>query len=254
MAAISENTRSRCQSRKRCAKLGLVTTAPSPLAPRVSALGRSRILSQLSREGLERLAARAADLTLEPGARLFTRGDAGDALFVLLEGEMEISVASSGGRTVRLASLAAGSVIGEMAVLDGGPRSADASAVRRCRLCKFSRDAVMDALIAEPKAMAALLADLSARLRQANSALENAVVLDLKGKLANLLLQESGGGQRLVQITQTEMARRLSVSREKLNRRLHAWKDEGVLELSRVGVRILDADRLSNATHPDDEG
>ena len=183
-------------------------------------------------------------MTIEPGALLFARGDKGDALYVLMEGEVEVRVSNEAGRDVRIASLKPHAVIGEMAVLDGGARSADIAAIRRSRLLRISRDSALTALESEPKALLQLVAEMSRRLRAADAALEDAQLLDLGGRLAQRLLEEAGDGA-LVSLTQTEIARRIGASREKVNRKLHQWAEEGWVGLSRSGVRLLRRAELS---------
>ncbi len=218
-----------------------------------SALSRSPILAHLSPDGLERLSERGLDMTLAAGQQLFAKGDPGDALFVILEGEIEVSLIQPGGRVLRLASLVAGDVVGEMAVLSDQPRSADATAARRCRLVKLGRETVREALVAEPDALMAIVQDLASRLRHANDELEAVTSLPLKGRLARLLLAESEGGARLVQLNQTEIARRLGASREKVNRALHAFKQEGTVLLTRAGVRVAQPGALTHEAEPDAE-
>jgi CRP-like cAMP-binding protein len=196
------------------------------------------LFQRLAVETRARLASGGVLVSLDPRARLFAKGDKGDALYVVLEGEVEVRLSSEGGRDVRIAALGAGSVIGEMAALDGGPRSADVDAVRRTRLLRIPRDAVLEALEAEPKALIELVTEMSRRLREADAALEDAALLDLGGKLARMLLREAGDGA-LVSLTQVEMARRIGASREKVNRKLHEWSAEGWISLGRSGVRLV---------------
>lgn len=216
-----------------------------------AALSRTPILKHLSQKGLDRLAERGLDMGLTAGAQLFARGEPGDALYVILEGEIEVSILTAAAKQVRLASLGPGDVVGEMAVLDDHGRSADATALRRSRLVKLGRDAVREALLAEPEALFALVQDMAGRLRHANDELEAAKGLDLRGRLARLLLRESGDGARLVQLTQTEMARQLSASREKVNRALHGFRTTGAVELTRAGVKLLRVTDLTDAAHSD---
>jgi CRP-like cAMP-binding protein len=203
-----------------------------------AALAKSRLFQRLAAETRVRLAAGGVLVSLDPRARLFAKGDKGDALYVVLEGEVEVRLSSEGGRDVRIAALGTGSVIGEMAALDGGPRSADVDAVRRTRLLRIPRDAVLEALEAEPKALIELVTEMSRRLREADAALEDAALLDLGGKLARMLLREAGDGA-IVSLTQVEMARRIGASREKVNRKLHEWSAEGWISLGRSGVRLV---------------
>ena len=78
----------------------------------------------------------------------------------------------------------------------------------------------------EPRALLKLIAEFSSRLRHADEAIEDAQTLDLGGRLAQRLLEEAGDGTA-VTLTQTELARRIGASREKVNRKLHEWVEDG---------------------------
>lgn len=207
------------------------------------ALTKSELLAALSEATRAKLAKAGAPVALEPGALLFARGDKGDALYVLLEGEVEVRTSNEAGRDVRLAAIKSVALLGEMAVLDGGARSADIAAIRRSRLLRISRDQALAALESEPKALLQLIAELSRRLRAANSSLEDAQLLDLGGRLAQRLLDEAGDGTSIT-ITQTELARRIGASREKVNRKLHEWCDEGWISIGRAGIKLVARDKL----------
>ncbi|MCX7585446.1 Crp/Fnr family transcriptional regulator [Phenylobacterium sp. 58.2.17] len=209
----------------------------------LTSLARSPVLAHFSQGGLERLAASGAWLALQPGEVLFQAGDPGDAVYVVVDGEVEVRNSTPDGRDVRLVALGPGALVGEMAALDGGPRSADVAATRRARLWRIARSAMLAALEAEPKAAVALVIELSARLRVADGAISDKTVLDLAGRLARLLLTEAGASG-LVALTQTEIGRRLGFSREKVNRKIHEWVREGWVEVSPAGIRMLDPTRL----------
>jgi CRP/FNR family cyclic AMP-dependent transcriptional regulator len=209
-----------------------------------AALEANGVVRWLSAAARARLAAAGSPLALEPGHFLCQAGDPGDAVFVILEGEIEVLTRSEGGKPVRLSALGRGALAGEMAALDGGRRSADMVATRRCRLWRLPRQALLAAFEGEPKAAIALVAELSGRLRAANAALEASSLLDLGGRLARLLI-EAKGSREIVSLTQTEMARRLGASREKVNRKLHVWRDQGWVELTAAGVRLVEADALA---------
>jgi len=212
----------------------------------IKALAASPILGLLSAAARERLAGSGAAVTLDVGAFLCRQGDLGDAVFVVLEGEIEIRTGSAGGREVRFASFGPGAVVGEMAALDGGPRSTDMAATTRARLWRIPRAPLLSALEAEPAAAVALVAELARRLRAANAALESTRVLDLGGRLAGFLLDEAGA-RALVPLTQTEIPRRLGLSREKVNRKLNAWARSGWVALGPAGVRLVDRGSLAAA-------
>jgi CRP/FNR family transcriptional regulator, cyclic AMP receptor protein len=208
-----------------------------------AALARAELMAALSDATRARLAKQGVPCTVETGKLLFAKGDKGDALYVLLEGEVEVRTSTEAGKDVRLASLMPPAVIGEMAVLDGGVRSADIAAIRKSRFLRIHRDQAIAALESEPKALLKLISEMSRRLRHADAALEDAHTLDLGGRLALRLLEEAGDATA-VTLTQTEIARRIGASREKVNRKLHEWVDEGWISMSRAGIKLVARDKL----------
>lgn len=208
-----------------------------------TALAKAELMAALSDATRARLAKQGQPCTVEPGKLLFAKGDKGDALYVLLEGEVEVRTSTEAGKDVRIASLKPHALIGEMAVLDGGTRSADIAAIRKSRFLRIHRDQAIAALESEPKALLKLIAELSRRLRHADAALEDAHTLDLGGRLAQRLLEEAGDSAS-VTLTQTELARRIGASREKVNRKLHEWADEGWISMGRAGIRLVARDKL----------
>lgn len=210
----------------------------SELSAVEQALSRSTLFRGLSDGGRARLAGAGLIVALDRNAQLCAKGEPGDALFVVMEGEIEVRATTEGGRDVRIAAMGAGSVIGEMAVLDGGVRSADMGAIRRSRLLKIGRDVVLETLKSEPAVLIDLVVELTKRIRATDAKLEDEALLDLGGKLARLVLQEAGNGDR-VTLTQTEIARRIGASREKVNRKLHEWGDEGWVKIDRSGIKLV---------------
>jgi CRP-like cAMP-binding protein len=208
-----------------------------------AALAKAELMAALSEATRTKLAKQGQSIVVEAGKLLFAKGDKGDALYVLLEGEIEVRTSTEAGKDVRIAALKPYAVIGEMAVLDGGVRSADIAAMRKSRLLRIGRDQALAALESEPRALLKLIAELSKRLRHADSALEDAHTLDLGGRLALRLLDEAGDGTS-VTLTQTEIARRIGASREKVNRKLHEWVDEGWINMGRAGIKLIARDKL----------
>jgi CRP-like cAMP-binding protein len=209
------------------------------------AMASSVIFGALSAGARARLAGEGRAQQLAHGAMLCRAGEPGNSVYVVLEGELEVRLSSAGGRDVRIISLRPGDLVGEMAALDGGPRSADMVALRNTRLWRIPRPALVAALEAEPKAALALIAELSRRIRGANEALEASALLDLGGRVARLLLQERNA-RDLVPMTQTEMARRLGASRERVNRKLHQWAQQGWIQILPTGLRLLRIQQLES--------
>jgi CRP/FNR family transcriptional regulator, cyclic AMP receptor protein len=209
------------------------------------AMAASPILGLLSPAQRERLAASGSMLSLEPGALLCQQGDPGDAVFFLLEGEIEARTASANGRELRYGGFEPPAVVGEMAVLGDGLRTTDMIATRRTRLWRIPRAPLIEALHAEPAAAVAMMGQLAARLRTTSATLEAVRTMDLGARLAQLLLA-AAGDKALVPLTQTEIARRLSVSRETVSRKLNKWARLGWVRLAASGVHVVGKSALSD--------
>jgi CRP/FNR family cyclic AMP-dependent transcriptional regulator len=212
--------------------------SPGPTRPEdvAALLAAGRVFAPLSDAGRLTLARAGSPQALEPGMELCAQGEPSDAAYVVLAGELEVISTTPDGREVWIASLGPGALAGEMGVLDGGPRSAHMRAVRRTRLWRLGRGAVLETLMAEPGAAIALLAELSERLRRTDLMLHEMTLQSLGARLARLLL----AGGATIALSQGEMARQIGASREKVNRKLAAWRSEGWIELGPYGVKIVD--------------
>lgn len=209
-----------------------------------SSMARNPFFAVLSEARRHQLAANGAPMRLDPGADLFRVGDEAEAMYVILAGEVEVAVPGQDGRDVFLARIGAGSLVGEMGVLDGGPRSADVRASSRAELWRISRRAVMDVLREEPSSGLALLAMMTQRLRMADALVQERALLDLGGRLARLLLESQGA---VIALSQGEMARLIGASRERVNRKLAAWRSEGWIDVGAYGVKLLNRQALAAA-------
>jgi len=122
----------------------------------------------------------------------------------------------------------------------------DMVAARRCSLYRIPRTALLEVLRSDPEAALELIIELTRRLRASNAALEALMRLGLGGRLARLLTATMNA-HGLVALTQTELARRLGVSRETVNRRLKAWAHADIVEIVPAGVHVKSANRLRQA-------
>jgi CRP-like cAMP-binding protein len=210
-------------------------------------MARNPVFAVLPEARRRQLAAGGAPIRLDPGAALFRVGDDAEAVYVILAGEVEVAVPGEEGRDLWLAKIGAGSLVGEMGVLDGGLRSADVRAGPRTELWRIGRRAVMDVLREEPTSSLALLAIMTQRLRIADALLQERTQLDLGGRLARLLLEAQGAA---IALSQGEMARLIGASRERVNRKLAAWRCEGWIEIGAFGVKVLNRQALAAAARP----
>lgn len=218
--------------------------------PRDSYIRDLPLLARLSEDDLHAFASRGRVRRFVAGQIIFHEGDPGDALHVVVEGEVRISVTSAGGAEATVATVETGDCFGEFALLDGRPRSATATATRATRTFVVTRTDFVDWLSGRPSAALALLETLSLRLRRTDEALADMTFLDLEHRLAKYILRLSTGSQpgnpaRLpIKVTQAELASLLGVSRESVNKTLNGFAREGWITLARGSISVLDRQAL----------
>src|SRR5262245_28498974 len=192
------------------------------MVPRSSFFEAQSILSPLPREYVARLLARASAKVLAKGQTLFEIGSAGDGCFLLDEGVVKVSMASKQGTERTLAILASGSIVGELAMIDGLPRSATVQALRDSRLTFLPRSIFVECLRDHPEIYVQLVTILVARLRQADEEVAESSFLTLEARVARALLQftkylgEPGAEDRVVirdKIRQADLAALADVAR-----------------------------------------
>ena len=187
--------------------------------------------------------------TLAPNEVILRQGDDGDSLVILLEGVVRVSMVTPNGREIILDYAEPGAVVGEIAVLDGEPRTASAISMWQGRLLRLSRRSFEDYMERHPKIAIRLLRELARRLRQTNATIESDRAFTTGPRLARYLKRLSDSkvnGARLTSdLSQSELGMFVGISRENINRQLSAWANDGVIELSQGKIRVIDADYLS---------
>jgi len=202
------------------------------------------LLARLPEAELKALASRGRVRSYRAGAVLFREGDPGDALYLVVEGMVRVAVLSAGGVEATVALLGPGEFVGDLALLDGRPRSASAIAHRATKTLVVTRDDFRRWLSERPKASFALLETLSLRVRRTDEALADLSFLGLPQRLAKRLLALSTGNER-VRITQAELASMLGVSRESVNKQLNRFARKGWIALGRGSVAVLNREALA---------
>jgi CRP-like cAMP-binding protein len=190
----------------------------------------------------ERLAAFARERPMRTGDVLFRRGDRDSFMLAIIEGSVRVTLPSAEGRERILAIFHPDDVLGEIALLDGKPRTADAVARSDGRLLVFERRDLLPILRSAPEMAVALMELLCARLRRTSDQVEEQSFLDLSTRLARALLRMADT-EGLVVATQRDLAELVGATRESVNRRLREWEDSGLLRLGKgtVGVRDMRA-------------
>jgi CRP-like cAMP-binding protein len=180
------------------------------------------------------------------GDTIFSRGDQDASLVAVVTGIVRISVLSSEGRELVLNTMGAGDVLGEIALLDGRPRTADAIAWTDCELLILKRRDFLPVLRETPDLMLRLLELLCSRLRQTTEQAEELKFLHLSARLAKVLLRLSPeANPRVVTATQRELGELIGITREHVNKQLKLWEGRGLVEVRKGCVVILDLKRLA---------
>jgi CRP/FNR family transcriptional regulator, cyclic AMP receptor protein len=214
-------------------------------------LARHEFFREVPANVIRRLAAHARLVGYERGARIFAKGDPGLGLLAVVSGLVKISVPSRDGKEIVLRLVAANEIFGEIALLDGGPRTADATAATRCKLLSLDRRDFIPVLEDEPALAIRLLALISSRLRQTSEQVEDISFADPQKRLAKALLrlaeiQGVGGAEKpRVTITQKELGRTIGLSRESTNKWLREWEITGRIALEKGGCTITDRSFLT---------
>jgi CRP-like cAMP-binding protein len=182
--------------------------------------------------------------SLRDGEIVFSQGDPGDALYAVVAGRIRISSGTADGREFSLNIMEPGSTFGEIALLDGGTRTATATASEPSELVSIRRDHFAALLEREPGVALELLKLCGQLLRWTSALVDDAAFLDAPGRLAKRLLSLSElHGQRTnagttLKISQEDLATFLGVSRQVVNQYLQGWKAQGWVDLGRGSVTV----------------
>lgn len=218
----------------------------------LAGLRQTRVFGGLEPAALDELAAVCVPRTYRRDQFLWYQGDPGDHLAVVIEGLVKITVASERGDEMVLATLGVGEVLGELSVIDQGPRSASAVAVQATTALVVNRAALLLAMQRSPALLDSLLHTLGAMVRRLTEQATDLVFLDLGGRIAKLLVQRAerrqiGSSARLavdLQLTQTELAQMVGASRPAVNRVLQSLVARGWISVDGKTVVIVDAAAL----------
>lgn len=197
------------------------------------------------------LATRAIVRQLDKSAVLFRKGDAGTALFAVLSGGIRISVPSAEGSEAVFNLMLPGDIFGEVAVLDGSPRSADAVAIELSTVMVLERRDFMPLLRAHPDLALRFIEILCRRLRQTSEQVEDIVFLDFPQRLAKtlLFLNERAAAvkaSRGIRLTQRELSQMIGASREATNKQLRFWQKSGLLRVERGKIDVTKPQALAD--------
>jgi len=215
-------------------------------------LRRAPLFEGLDDEDAKALRRQMTEVRLPRGEHLFMEGDAGDRLYVVLEGKIKLTRAAADGRENLWSVIGPGEMFGELSLFDPRPRTSTASAVTDATLAALAHDALRPWLLERPEVSMHMLRALARRLRRANDVTADLVFTDVPGRVAKNLLdlaerfgeQARDGLHVHHDLTQEELAQLVGASRETVNKALADFAARGWLQISARSVLILDADRL----------
>ena len=211
------------------------------------------LFSALDDESAATLRASMTMVKVPKGNTLFKEGDAGDRLFVVVEGKLKLGTSSIDGRENLLSILGPGDMFGELSLFDPGPRTATATAVTDARVLALAHDQVIGLVTQHPQVSLELLARLAQRLRRTNEVLADLVFSDVPGGVAKALMdlgsrfgvQKDDGLHVNHDLTQEELAQLVGASRETVNKALADFAARSWVRLEPRAVVVLDYERLS---------
>jgi len=220
-------------------------------------LGKGALFRNLAPDDRNSLVARARMRSFNAGDTIFLMGDLHDSMIAILEGEVRISIPSVDGKELMLAIVYAAEVFGEIAMLDGKPRSADATALTACTLAVLDRRDVLAALDRNPGAWLGFVEVLCSRLRYTDQQLVEMALLQLPERLAQTLLRTVDAAPPQaptpanLRVSQYELAHRVGATRESVNKCLNEWQRAGIIRIEKRAITIVDRAALEALVEPE---
>jgi CRP-like cAMP-binding protein len=216
-------------------------------------LGRTSLLRSVPEPDLKAAAAASRLRSYRRGQVVFTRSDPGDTVIVVVSGRVKVTVRSADGGELTLAIIGPGGLLGELGVVDGGPRSADAETLEACQLLLVPREAIRDLCARVPSAGQALTSSIAATLRRLTEATADLVFLDLPRRVAKILLGLPQGADGVIRLrlSQEELAHQAGSTRQSVNAALRGFERRGWIDLQDRTVTVTQPDALGRFAGPE---
>jgi CRP-like cAMP-binding protein len=219
----------------------------------LGALRQSSLFRELPEAAMIRLIEIGTEKTHRHGTVIFSRGDSSTSLQLVVDGRVSIREPTPEGRSLTLALLGPGEVFGEVGVIDGEPRSAEAFADVESRLFIVERKQFLAYLEQNPALAIRLMQTLSARLRKTNALVEGMAFNSARARVAQRLLtlakveSDSKAGSPELKLTGQELADYCALTRESVSKQLARWREQGIVSLARGRIAVIDMAALEAA-------
>jgi CRP/FNR family transcriptional regulator, cyclic AMP receptor protein len=216
---------------------------------KLAMLRKHPIFCDLETDAFDQLCRYAKHVALKRGATLFSKGDPGNSLFAVISGTVKMSISSPDGRSAIFNLIGAGDVFGEIAVLDGQARTADATANTNCEFFVIDRREFLPFVRSHPELAMKFIELLCAKLRWTSDQVEQVILQNLPGRLASALIRlaekhKLAPGDRTIPVTQQEISEMVGMTRESINKQLRVWATRGWVRLEHGAIVVLDSDAL----------
>jgi CRP/FNR family transcriptional regulator, cyclic AMP receptor protein len=211
-----------------------------------SILRETSLLGSVPAEDLKAVAAASRLRSFRRGQVVFTRSDPGDTVIVVVSGRVKVTVRSADGGELTLAIIHPGGVLGEIGVVDGGSRTADAETLEESQLLLIPRDVVRDVCARVPSAAQALTNSIAATLRRLTEDTADLVFLDLPRRVAKILLSQPRGDDGIIhpRLNQEELAHQAGSTRQSVNAALRGFERRGWIEMHDRTVAVKKPEAL----------
>lgn len=208
-------------------------------------LSRTAVFSSLDADALDRLAGAGRVRRYRRGDYLFHAGDPGDALLVIATGRVKVTISSPDGSQIVLTTAGPHESLGELAVLDGAPRSASVVAADETTVVCLGRRDLLTTMSEHPAVMDAVLVTLGSLVRRLTETTGDLVFLDLTSRLAKVLLRLAGSGRVIdLGLTQSDIAAMVGASRPAVNKALQSLVSRGWISVDGQLIVIHDGEAL----------
>jgi CRP-like cAMP-binding protein len=217
-----------------------------------SLLSRVPIFASLEEATLRRLAELCRTRTFKRGEVLFHEGDPGNALYLIESGQVKIVLVSDEGEETILNVQGPEECLGELAMIDGAPRSATAVALDRVQALALYREDFLALVAQHPPVALAVMGGLAGMVRRLSSQVQDLMLLDARGRVAKKLLDLSEQHGRVtpegvridLRLTQQELAQMVGLTRVSVNQHLAWFQERGILAADREGITLLKPEEL----------
>jgi CRP/FNR family transcriptional regulator, cyclic AMP receptor protein len=220
-------------------------------------LARHPVLGLLPSLELESLLNFGRVVTYQGRTTIFSRGDSGTSVLAVIDGYVKLSASAPDGRDIIFEIAPPGSIFGELAVINGQPRSADATCLSTSRLLLIEGNQFLAALKRNPDVILRIVGLLSERLQRRNEQMEDTLSLEAPARLAKTLIRLAAehshpgpeGLQIDVQLSQGEIGGMTGLSREGINRQLRAWSEQNLVKITNKYLTLIDLTTLQNVAN-----